>query len=273
MKGSVDGFYHWLKSVDIESMSDLKYAVSDDVGFFQKLKDGDGQCGLKVFTSRVFVEAVNAYKDQQPTLSANVASSYNSNISCQSQPKPQLQSLPEAKGTEFLVSQVSNSNSANLKAPPEAQLKSQPDALAFLGSKVANASSEVASLPLSYGHGNGRMSASTPKPMSTKIFSSKSLSKIASSPSIRRYPMFSNTVQHNEEEYYEYKHFDLENESFAFDVDQAELVGKLHASQSNNAVTSVTFTEKFIAQGPGRWFQEKLQSKDHCNLRHISFVH
>eukprot|EP00985_Skeletonema_marinoi_P023665 scaffold15887_cov113-Skeletonema_marinoi.AAC.1 len=250
VKGSVDGFYHWLKSVDIESMSDLKYAVSDDVGFFQKLKDGDGQCGLKVFTSRVFVEAVNA---------------------CQSQPKPQLQSLPEAKGTDFLVSQVSNSNSANLKAPPEAQLKSQPDALAFLGSKVANASSEVASLPLSYGHGNGRMSASTPKPMSTKIFSSKSLSKIASSPSIRRYPMFSNTVQRNEEEYYEYKHFDLENESFAFDVDQAELVGKLHASQSNNAVTSVTFTEKFIAQGPGRWFQEKLQSKDHCNLRHISF--
>ena len=137
VKGSVDGFYHWLKSVDIE---DLKFAVSDDVGFFQKLKDGDGQCGLKVFTSRVFVEAVNAYKDQQPTLSANIASSYNSNISCQSQPKPQLQSLPEAKGTDFLVSQVSNSNSANLKAPPEAQLKSQPDALAFLGSKVANVS-------------------------------------------------------------------------------------------------------------------------------------
>ena len=38
VKGSVDGFYHWLKSVDIESMSDLKYAVSDDVGFFPKIE-------------------------------------------------------------------------------------------------------------------------------------------------------------------------------------------------------------------------------------------
>ena len=70
--------------------------------------------------------------------------------------------------------------------------------------------------PLSYGHGNGRMSASTPMPMSTKIFSSKSLSKIASSPSIRRYPMFSNTVQHNEEER---KDTILATESYAGDGD------------------------------------------------------
>jgi hypothetical protein len=83
--------------------------------------------------------------------------------------------------------------------------------------------------------------------------------------------MFSNTIQQGGK-----YTFGFGERLFFFDVDQAELVGKklhLHASQSNNAVALVTFTEKFISQGPGRWFQEKLQSKDHCNLRHISFVH
>jgi len=62
IKGSVDEFYTWLvKSEDIDSMSALKEAVSDDVYLNEKMKKRDGSSGVKGFKLKPFQRAVREY--------------------------------------------------------------------------------------------------------------------------------------------------------------------------------------------------------------------
>jgi len=68
MKGSVDEFYIWLvKSEDIDSMSALKEAVSDDDYLNDSMKVGNGSSGLKGFKRKTFQRAVLEYDDTTPT--------------------------------------------------------------------------------------------------------------------------------------------------------------------------------------------------------------
>lgn len=61
--GSVDGFYGWLKSNHVDTMSDLKRAVSNNV-ILQELVDGCGSSGIKKFTRFDFQLAVGEYREE-----------------------------------------------------------------------------------------------------------------------------------------------------------------------------------------------------------------
>ena len=64
VRGSVDEFYIWLvKSQYIDSMADLKDAVSNDEYLENSLKIGCGSAGLKVFKLRAFQRAVWNYRE------------------------------------------------------------------------------------------------------------------------------------------------------------------------------------------------------------------
>ena len=171
----------------------------------------------------------------------------------------QMQSLPEAK----LKSQTQAEAQDQLKFRPESQHQSPTEAKLKSQSDIA--------------HGS-QLQDSTP---STKnMFSSDMFNKISSSPKMARYPMFSRSFTHIDgEEYYEFKSFDVDEDgpkdkedvaNYFFDVDYAELVGKIHTSQVDNSLSSVVFTEKFEKDGPGKWFQDKLSLLDAPNLRHVS---
>jgi len=71
IKGSVDEFYTWLvKSEDIDSMTALKEAVSED-DYLNDMKDGDGGgSGIKGFKRKAFLRAISEYfNDESDTKS------------------------------------------------------------------------------------------------------------------------------------------------------------------------------------------------------------
>ena len=62
IKGNIEEFYTWLNSEDIDSMSALKEAVSDDEYLEYSMKVGCGKSGLKGFKRKAFQRAVLEYK-------------------------------------------------------------------------------------------------------------------------------------------------------------------------------------------------------------------
>jgi len=65
IKGSVDEFYTWLvKSEDIDSMSALKEAVSEEEYLKNNMKKGNGSSGVKGFKLKPFQRAVQNYKSK-----------------------------------------------------------------------------------------------------------------------------------------------------------------------------------------------------------------
>ena len=83
--------------------------------------------------------------------------------------------------------------------------------------------------------------------------------------------MFHDFVHHDEEEYWKFLPFDSEDE-IVFHVNQKELVGRIHTTQIDNTLTSVSFTPAFNKEGPGEWFQDRLYSVEHPNLLMYPFV-
>jgi len=72
IKGSVDEFYTWLvKSEDIDSMTSLKEAVSEEEYLNNKMKKGNGSSGVKGFKLKPFQRAVQEYfNDESDTNSS-----------------------------------------------------------------------------------------------------------------------------------------------------------------------------------------------------------
>lgn len=63
IKGSVDVFYDWLVSRDIDSIAALKEAVLDNEYLEGPMKDGCGSSGLKGFKCMAFGRAVGEYRE------------------------------------------------------------------------------------------------------------------------------------------------------------------------------------------------------------------
>ena len=302
IKGSVDGFHDWLCLNDVKTMKDLKLALSDEIGFLTALRQGDGTNGLKSFTITSFVESVQKFKSWDGSqLKSPLTSPFEHQLKSppEGEHKPQSQaqahlksqaqrkSPPEGERKPQSQAQLKPQSQAQLKFPPEgerkpqalsqAQLKPQSQAqLKFRPESQHQSPSEAKLKSQSDTARGSQLQDSTP---STKnMFSSDMLNKISSSPKMARYPMFSRSFSHIDgEEYYEFKSFDVDEDgpkedvaNYFFDVDYAELVGKIHTSQVDNDLTSVVFTENFKKDGPGKWFQDKLSLLDAPNLRHVS---
>jgi hypothetical protein len=63
IKGNIEEFYTWLVNEDIDCMSALKEAVSDDEYLDDSMKKGCGTSGIKGFKRKVFQRAVLEYKE------------------------------------------------------------------------------------------------------------------------------------------------------------------------------------------------------------------
>jgi len=63
IKGNIEEFYTWLVNEDIDCMSALKEAVSDDEYLDDSMKKGCGTSGIKGFKRKVFKRAVLEYKE------------------------------------------------------------------------------------------------------------------------------------------------------------------------------------------------------------------
>jgi hypothetical protein len=63
IKGNIEEFYTWLVNEDIDCMSALKEAVSDDEYLDDSMKKGCGASGIKGFKRKVFQRAVLEYKE------------------------------------------------------------------------------------------------------------------------------------------------------------------------------------------------------------------
>ena len=63
IKGNIEEFYTWLENEDIDCMSALKEAVSDDEYLDDSMKKGCGTSGIKGFKRKVFQRAVLEYKE------------------------------------------------------------------------------------------------------------------------------------------------------------------------------------------------------------------
>ena len=92
IKGSVDEFYKWLKSEDIDSMVALQEAVCDEDYLNNTMKVGNGTSGLKGFKRKVFQRAVKEYADATTnsghSLSQNAAAFIPSNLFSDDEQKP-----------------------------------------------------------------------------------------------------------------------------------------------------------------------------------------
>jgi len=294
IKGSVDEFFNWLLGEDIDSMASLKLAVSDNVNYLTEMMQGSGSCGLKKFTINAFVAAINDHKVKQPSAFADDSTIHKLKPAFVSK-QPQLKAPPESLLKPPPESLLKPPPESLLKHPPELLLKHPPELLLKPPPESLLKATESQRKPppgellvkpsaaekhLKTQHGTLQMSmchnaepdceipASTP--LSKKIFSTSNLNKISSSPVMSRYPMFEKIVHQGQEEYWEFRPFDNEEE-IVFDVDQKELVGRIHTTQINNTLTSVTFTSAFNKEGPGEWFHDRLYSVEHRNLRHVSF--
>ncbi len=67
IKGSIEEFYTWLVNEDIDCMSALKEAVSDNEYLDDSMKKGCGTSGIKGFKLKVFHRAVMEYKEVNKT--------------------------------------------------------------------------------------------------------------------------------------------------------------------------------------------------------------
>jgi hypothetical protein len=63
IKGNIEEFYTWLINEDIDCMSALKEAVSDDEYLDDSMKKGCGTSGIKGFKRKVFQRAVLEYRE------------------------------------------------------------------------------------------------------------------------------------------------------------------------------------------------------------------
>jgi len=80
IKGSIEEFYTWLVNEDIDCMSALKEAVSDDEYLDDSMKKGCGSSGIKGFKRKAFQRAVMEYKEVNKTQAAGPMRGMNDNL-------------------------------------------------------------------------------------------------------------------------------------------------------------------------------------------------
>jgi hypothetical protein len=80
IKGNIDEFYTWLVNEDIDCMSALKEAVSDNEYLDDSMKKGCGTSGIKGFKLKVFHRAVMEYKEVNKTQAAGPMCGMNGNL-------------------------------------------------------------------------------------------------------------------------------------------------------------------------------------------------
>ena len=80
IKGNIEEFYTWLVNEDIDCMSALKEAVSDDEYLDDSMKVGCGSSGIKGFKRKAFQRAVMEFKEVNNTQAAGPMRGMNGNL-------------------------------------------------------------------------------------------------------------------------------------------------------------------------------------------------